>query len=58
MTPPVSGAIADPIHQQAESLSAEVCKPFPASRKVYQTGSRPDLRVPMREVALTGTRTQ
>ena len=28
---------------------------FPASRKVYLTGSRPDLRVPMREVKLTPT---
>ena len=25
----------------------------PATRKVYVTGSRPDLRVPMREIALT-----
>ncbi|MPZ13303.1 MAG: phosphomethylpyrimidine synthase ThiC [Chloroflexi bacterium] len=28
---------------------------FPASRKVYVHGSRPDLRVPMREIALTPT---
>ena len=28
-------------------------EPFPASRKVYLTGSRDDLRVPLREVALT-----
>ncbi|MCX7901744.1 MAG: hypothetical protein N2483_05540, partial [Burkholderiaceae bacterium] len=27
--------------------------PFPASRKIYVTGSRADLRVPMREVTLT-----
>ncbi len=27
---------------------------MPASRKVYTTGSRPDLRVPMREVLLSG----
>mgnify|MGYP001210803263 CR=1 FL=1 len=26
---------------------------FPGSRKVYKTGSRPDIRVPMREVALS-----
>jgi len=25
-----------------------------ASRKVYVTGSRPDIRVPMREIALSG----
>ncbi|NRT55334.1 phosphomethylpyrimidine synthase ThiC [Sphaerotilus uruguayifluvii] len=28
-------------------------EPFPASTKVYAEGSRPDLRVPMREIALT-----
>ncbi|MBI4493663.1 MAG: phosphomethylpyrimidine synthase ThiC, partial [Chloroflexi bacterium] len=28
---------------------------FPASRKVYLQGSRPDLRVPMREICLTPT---
>ncbi|HWH74878.1 MAG TPA: phosphomethylpyrimidine synthase ThiC [Methylibium sp.] len=28
-------------------------EPFPASRKVYLEGSRPDLRVPLREVALS-----
>lgn len=28
---------------------------FPASRKVYVNGSRPDLRVPMREIELTPT---
>src|SRR5712692_1474306 len=28
---------------------------FPASRKVYATGSQPDLRVPMREIELTPT---
>ncbi|WP_206880330.1 phosphomethylpyrimidine synthase ThiC [Alicyclobacillus mali (ex Roth et al. 2021)] len=30
---------------------------FPSSRKVYAVGSRPDLRVPMREVTLEPTRT-
>ncbi len=29
--------------------------PFPASRKVYVTGSRPDIRVPMREISQTPT---
>ncbi|HEY0944284.1 MAG TPA: phosphomethylpyrimidine synthase ThiC [Opitutaceae bacterium] len=29
---------------------------FPASRRVYLEGSRPDLRVPMREIALSPTR--
>jgi phosphomethylpyrimidine synthase len=38
-------------------LSESVIAPFPASTKIYQTGSRPDIRVPMREVTLTPTRT-
>ncbi len=38
----------DPVQAGAES--------FPASRKVYVTGTRPDLRVPMREIALSPTR--
>ncbi|MFN8737919.1 MAG: phosphomethylpyrimidine synthase ThiC, partial [Betaproteobacteria bacterium] len=29
--------------------------PLPRSRKVYVTGSRPDLRVPMREIAQSDT---
>ncbi|MGH2549509.1 MAG: phosphomethylpyrimidine synthase ThiC, partial [Thermomicrobiales bacterium] len=29
---------------------------FPASTKVYLEGSRPDIRVPMREIALSPTR--
>ena len=36
----------------AGPLSAER-QPFPQSRKVHETGSRPDLRVPMREVQLS-----
>ncbi len=31
-------------------------QPLPASRKVYVEGSRPDLRVPMREIGLSPTR--
>ena len=30
-------------------------KPLPNSRKVYVTGSRPDIRVPMREISLSDT---
>ncbi|GAB4129177.1 MAG: phosphomethylpyrimidine synthase ThiC [Sideroxydans sp.] len=32
-------------------------QPLPNSRKVYVQGSRPDIRVPMREITLTDTRT-
>ncbi len=44
---------------QPLSLTARVDdasrQPFPASRKVYAEGSRPDIRVPMREISLTPT---
>ncbi|MBV8658483.1 MAG: phosphomethylpyrimidine synthase ThiC, partial [Burkholderiales bacterium] len=32
-------------------------QPFPASRKIYVEGSRPDIRVPMREITQTDTPT-
>ncbi|TDU30978.1 hydroxymethylpyrimidine synthase [Panacagrimonas perspica] len=48
---------ADSIFGQAEQLSAEVCKPFPASRKIFVDGVAPGVRVPMREISQTDTRT-
>jgi len=36
-------------------LDPEAVKSFPKSRKVYVNGSRPDLRVPFREISLTDT---
>ena len=33
-------------------------KPFPGSRKVYVTGSRPDIRVPFREIPLSPPQTR
>ena len=46
-------------HQDSLSAPAQVdpesVQPFPNSRKVYETGSRPDLRVPMREITLDDT---
>ena len=50
-------AIPQDFQQTTERLSAEVTQPFPKSRKVYQAGSRPDLRVPMREITLDATMT-
>ncbi|MCX7898099.1 MAG: phosphomethylpyrimidine synthase ThiC [Rhodocyclaceae bacterium] len=38
-------------------LDPAVCAPFPNSRKVYLMGSRPDLRVPMREIVQSETKT-
>lgn len=37
------------------ALSTEVTQPFPNSRKIYITGSRPDLKVGMREIHQTPT---
>ncbi len=42
---------------QSARVDSAALAPFPASRKVYVEGSRPDIRVPMREVTLTDTPT-
>ncbi|MCK9532312.1 MAG: phosphomethylpyrimidine synthase ThiC, partial [Gammaproteobacteria bacterium] len=39
-------------------VDAGSIEPFPASRKIYVQGSRPDIRVPMREITLTDTVTE
>ena len=36
-------------------VDPDVTKPFAKSRKVYVTGSRPDIRVPFREITLSDT---
>jgi phosphomethylpyrimidine synthase len=41
----------------AQVDSASVA-PLPGSQKIYVEGSRPDIRVPMREIALTDTQTE
>src|SRR5690348_584390 len=38
-----------------QALTADVTRPIAGSRKVYVCGSRDDLRVPMREIALADT---
>ncbi len=45
-----------PLNERAAVDQASV-QPFPRSRKVYIEGSRPDIRVPMREIALDDTPT-
>ena len=40
----------------AARTDEDVLQPFPASRKIYVTGSRPDLRVAMREISQSPTR--
>ncbi|MBD7953720.1 phosphomethylpyrimidine synthase ThiC [Stenotrophomonas sp. Sa5BUN4] len=45
----------DDLQQQVQQLSETVTRPIPGSRKVHVAGSRPDLQVPMREIALSPT---
>ena len=51
-------AVADDIAAKATQISDEMRRPFPGSRKVFVPGSRPDLRVPMREISVSATRTE
>jgi len=37
------------------SVDEAAVKPLPQSRKIYVEGSRPDIRVPMREIAQSDT---
>ena len=41
--------------QKTAALSEEVTRPFPNSQKIYITGSRPDIRVGMRQVIQAAT---
>ncbi len=45
----------DDMREAAARLSAEVTRPLPGSRKTHVNGSRPDLRIPMREIAQAPT---
>ncbi len=44
------------IMKEAEDFSGLTCEPFAGSRKIYIEGSRPDLKVPMREIELSPSR--
>jgi phosphomethylpyrimidine synthase len=50
-------AISPELARATRELSASVTTPLPGSRKVHVTGSRPDIRVPMREIVLAQTPT-
>ncbi len=50
-------AIPEEFIQKTARLSEEVTRPFPNSKKTYVEGSRPDIRVGMREVEQTPTLT-
>ncbi len=46
------------IHKIPKKSDKKTLEPFPASRKVYVKGSKPDIKVPMREVVQTPTQTK
>jgi phosphomethylpyrimidine synthase len=48
-------ALPTDLLRRTAQLSETVTRPIPGSSKVYVSGSRPDLRVPMREIALSDT---
>ena len=48
-------AVPEEFVRRTAALAEEATRPFARSRKVYIEGSRPDLRVPMREISLTDT---
>jgi len=50
-------AIPEDFIKKTAQLSEDITRPFPSSKKIYVEGSRPDIRVPMREVATLPTQT-
>lgn len=46
-----------PFLSESATVDAQSIKPFPQSQKIYVEGSRPDIRVPMREISLSTTHT-
>ena len=51
-------AIPEDFITRTAQLSEDVTRPFPASKKIHIEGSRPDIRVPMREVEQESTTTE
>ncbi len=50
-------AVPEQFQQSVQAKKAAI-KPFPASTKIYLTGSRPDLKIPMRRIDQSPTQTQ
>ena len=48
-------AIVEDVQARTHKLSTEVTRPWPGSQRIYVEGSRPDIKVAMREVLLTPT---
>ncbi len=51
----MNAAVANDVFKEAQRLSEEATGPFPNARKIYVSGSRADIRVPMREIAQSDT---
>ena len=51
-------AIPEEFLSKTARINDASVQPFPNSRKIYVEGSRPDIRVPMREITLTETVTE
>jgi len=50
-------AIPEDFIQTTNRLSDDVTRPFPGSKRVYLSGSRPDIQVPIREISQMDTET-
>lgn len=48
-------ALPSDLVRQTQELSEQVTRPIPGSRKIHIVGSRADVRVPLREIALADT---
>ncbi|MCC8999092.1 MAG: phosphomethylpyrimidine synthase ThiC, partial [Candidatus Contendobacter sp.] len=47
--------ISPAFRHTAAQLGEDITRPYPNSRKVHLQGSRPDLRVPLREISQYAT---
>ena len=51
-------AISDSILSRTAKVDEGIVKPISNSKKIYVTGSSPDISVPMREISCSSTRTK
>ena len=51
-------AVPEDFLHDRERLNDEMRQPFPGSRRIYVDGQQPSVRVPMREIACSPTRTE
>ena len=52
----IMSAVPDRVLSECAEVDTASIQPFPNSKKIYVTGSRDDIRVPMREITLSPTR--